>query len=115
MNADDSAIAQPQLAQPQLAQRVERGDFDAAFRPASTEEALREGPERFFALAAEVARSQFEPTEHWDEFVQALWEQADAGFGLSAADAKDDAGETAWFDDPDDPPVVAWDRRQYGG
>ena len=98
----------------EMATRVERGDFDPALRPASHEEALREGPERFFALAAEVARSQFDPAEHWDDFVHALWEQADAGFGLSATDAKDGTGETAWFDDPEDPPVVAWERRPGG-
>lgn len=95
---------------PPLDQRVARGDFDAALHPASAEEALQDGPKHFFALAAEIGRSQFDPTTHWDDFVRAVWEQIDAGFGLTAAE---DAGGVAevWFDHPEDPPVVAWDRR----
>lgn len=98
----------------ELSRRVDIGEFDAALRPTNEDESLHQGPERFFALAAEIARSQFDPTAHWEEFVHAFWEQADAGFGLSAADPNDDAIETAWFDHPEDPPVVAWDRRPDG-
>lgn len=108
----------------EIGDRVDRGDFDAALRPASNEEALRDGPVQFFKLGAEVARAQFDPAEQWPKFVQALWEQVDAGFGLTVDD-EDDAAiprawfdhpddpavPTAWFDHPDDPAVVAWDRR----
>ena len=93
----------------QIANRAAQGEFDAALRPASNEEALQEGPAQFFRLVAEVARGQFDPAEQWDEFVQALWEQVNAGFGLTAHE-NDPAVPTAWFDHPDDPPVVAWDR-----
>ena len=92
-----------------LAERVDRGDFDMALRPEKAEDALRDGPERFFALAAEIARTQFDPADEWNEFVRALWEQADAGFGLT--DGDNDAVATTWFDHPEDPPVVAWDSR----
>lgn len=98
-----------------LSRRVDRGDFDAALRPENAEDALRDGPERFFALAAEIGRSQFDPAEQWEEFVRAVWEQVDAGFGLSAADEDDDAIAKTWFDHPEDPPVVAWDRQPDDG
>jgi hypothetical protein len=94
----------------EIADRVDRGDFDAALRPTSNEEALREGPGQFFKLATEVARAQFDPAGQWDEFVEALWEQVDAGFGLTADDEDDPAVSRAWFDHPDDPAVVVWDR-----
>ena len=98
-----------------LADGVDRGDFDAALRPSSNEEALREGPGQFFKLVAEVARAQFDPAEHWDEFVQTLWAQVDAGFGLSVDDEDDAAAPRTWFDHPDDPAVVVWDRRPEEG
>lgn len=98
-----------------LADRVDDGRFDAALRPTSNEEALREGPGQFFKLVAEVARAQFDPADEWDEFVQALWEQVDAGFGLTVDDEDDAAVPRAWFDHPDDPAVVAWDRGSEGG
>ena len=97
--------------QSHLADRVEQGEFDAALRPTGNDQALREGPGQFFKLGAEVARAQFDPSEHWDEFVQALWEQVDAGFGLTVDDEDDAAVPRAWFDHPDDPAVVVWDRR----
>ena len=97
--------------QAQLADRVEHGEFDAALRPTGNEEALREGPGQFFKLVAEVVRAQFDPAEHWDQFVQALWEQMDAGFGLTVDDEDDAAVPRAWFHHPDDPAVVVWDRR----
>ena len=100
----------PERRQSEIADRVGRGDFDAALRPTSSEEALREGPGQFFKLVAEVARAQFDPSEHWDDFVQALWEQVDAGFGLTVDDEDDAAAPRAWFDHPDDPSVVVWDR-----
>ena len=99
----------------ELAGRVDRGDFDAALRPASKEEALREGPGQFFKLVAEVARAQYDPAEDWDHFVQALWEQVDAGFGLTVNDEGDAAVPRAWFDHPDDPAVVVWDRQPDEG
>lgn len=92
-----------------LAHRVDSGEFDAALRPTSYDQALSEGPGQFFRLAAEVARGQFDPTEQWDQFVQALWEQVNAGFGLTA-DEDDPRVMAAWFDHPNDPAVVAWDR-----
>ncbi len=97
----------------QLAGRVDDGEFDAALRPGSNEEALKDGPQQYFALVAEVARAQFDPAEHWEEFVQALWEQVDAGYGLTADDEDEDEAMVprTWFDHPDDPAVVAWDRR----
>lgn len=94
-----------------IAERVDGGEFDAALRPANAEEALREGPERFFALAAEVARAQFDPSDHWDEFVSALWEQVDAGFGLTLSE-DDQPAARSWFDHPEDPSFVAWDQRE---
>ncbi len=84
--------------------------FDAALRPDSLEQALREGPRQFFALAAEVARGEFDPTERWDEFVQTLWEQVDAGFGLTPDDEEHADIPRAWFDHADDPDVVVWER-----
>jgi hypothetical protein len=98
----------------ELAGRVHDGEFDAAPRPGSNEEALTEGPQQYFALVADVARAQFDPAEHWQEFVQALWEQVDAGYGLTADD-DDAAVSSTWFDHPDDPAVVAWDRRSHEG
>jgi hypothetical protein len=65
--SDDNRAAQLRTA---FADRVDRGDFDAALRPTSNEGALREGPARHFALVAEVARAEFDPAERWDEFVQ---------------------------------------------
>jgi len=103
-----------ELRRSEIGDGVERGEFDAALRPTSSEEALRDGPEQFFKLVAEVARAQFDPAEHWDDFVQALWEQVDAGFGLTA-DEDDPAMPRAWFDHPDDPAVVAWDQRPQEG
>ena len=94
-----------------LADRVERGEFDAALRPESTQQALSEGPERYFGFIAEVARAQFDPVEQWDDFVAALWEQVDAGFGLTA-DEDDGGRPRPWFDFPDDPSFVAWDQRE---
>ena len=107
MSDDDRATQRRE----DLADRVDRGEFDAALRPSSNDEALHEGPGQFFKLVAEVARAQFEPAEHWDEFVQALWDQVDAAFGLTADNEDDPAVPMAWFDHPDDPAVVAWDRR----
>ena len=99
----------------ELADRVDAGEFDAALRPDSGEEALREGPEQFFKLVAEVARAQCDPREDWAGFVQALWEQVDAGFGLSVDDEDEAAVPRTWFDHPDDPAVVVWDRRPEVG
>lgn len=99
----------------EIAERVERGEFDAALRPTGNEEALHEGPGQFFKLVAEVARGQFDPADRWEEFVQALWEQVDAGFGLSVDDEDDAAVPRTWFDHPDDPAVVVWDRGPEGG
>ena len=101
--------------QSEIADRVDRGDFDAALRPASNEEALREGPGQFFKLVAEVARAQFDPAVQWDEFVQALWEQVDAGFGLTVDEEDDATVPRVWFDHADDPAVVVWDRRPEEG
>lgn len=86
------------------------GRFAAAFNPGSTGQALRDGPQAFFALAAEVARVQFDPAEDWDGFLQALWEQLDAGFALTPDETMGLGVPDAWFDDPDDPSVVVWDR-----
>ena len=99
----------------ETADRIDRGEFDAALRPTSNEEALREGPAQFFKLVAEVARAQFDPAEQWEGFVHALWEQVDAGFGLTVDDDDDAAVPRAWFDHPDDPSVVVWDRRAEQG
>lgn len=92
-----------------IEERAGRGDFDAALRPESTEQALREGPRQYFALASEVARGVFEPSERWNEFVHALWEQIDAGFGLTSDDQEHTHVPLAWFDHSDDPDVVVWD------
>lgn len=86
--------------------QVRCGGFDAAFRAASTEEALCDGPRQFFALAAEVARGQSDPAVHWGEFVQALWEQLDAGFGLTADE--DTKPPLAWFEELGDAEIVVW-------
>ncbi len=58
--------------QSEIADRVDRGNFDAAVRPTSNEESLGEGLGTSFRLVAEVARAQFGPLFQWDEFVQAL-------------------------------------------
>lgn len=89
--------------------------FDAAFWPGSTGEALRHGPGQFFVLAAEVARGQFDPVVQWDEFVQALWEQLDAGFGVSPDTEHHLDNPRAWFEEPGDPDVVVWDERPESG
>lgn len=86
--------------------------MDAASRLGSTERELREGPRQFFLLAAEVARGQFDPVTHWEEFLQALWEQVDAGFGLSVDEDSYLAVPSPWFDEPDDPDVVVWASRR---
>lgn len=88
--------------------------FDASFRPGSTEEALRAGPRQYFALAAELARGQFDPTAQWGEFVSALWEQVDACFDLTA-DEEDLEATLAWFEEPGDADVVVWNPRGDGG
>lgn len=93
-----------------LAAQAGSGLFEPALRPVSTEEALRDGPRHFFALAAEVARAQFDPAAQWDEFVQALWEQVDTGFGLSRDEDLAGAPQ-AWFEEPGDPDVVVWSER----
>ena len=111
MNDDERS----EMRRSRLADRVDGGEFDAALRPASNEEALREGPGQFFKLGAEVARGQFDPAEHWDEFVQALWEQVDAGFGLTPDDEEHIDVPRAWFDHADDPDVVVWDREPGDG
>lgn len=95
---------------PAVEAQAEGGRFDAALRPASTEEALCEGPRQFFALATEVARAQFDPSVQWREFVQALWEQADAGFSLTV-DPEDVEPPLAWFEEPGNAEVVVWDPR----
>jgi hypothetical protein len=86
------------------------GTSAAAFTPGSTGQALRDGPQAFFALAAGVARVQFDPAEEWVGFLQALWEQLDAGFALTPDEMASLGVPEAWFDHPDDPSVVAWDR-----
>lgn len=92
-------------------EQLREGAFDAVFQPCDAQEALRDGPRQFFALAAEVARGQFDPAAQWDEFVQALWEQVDAGFGLSR-DEEDLTGvPRAWFEEQGDPDVVVWEGR----
>jgi hypothetical protein len=88
------------------------GTFAAALNPGSTGQALRDGPAAFFALAAGVARVQFDPAEEWDGFLQALWEQLDAGFALTPDETMGLGVPEAWFDHPDDPPVVVWDRNR---
>lgn len=88
-----------------------RGAFAAAFQPGKPEDAFRDGPRQFFALAAEVARAQFDPVLQWDDFLEALWEQAAAGFGLSPDDQDLTGGPRAWFEEPDDPDVVVWDEQ----
>ena len=62
----------------------------------------------FLSLAAAAARAQRDPARDWDGFVEALWHQVAAGFALT--DDIEDYPEVprAWFDHPDDPPVVAW-------
>lgn len=77
---------------------------------------MRDGPRKFFVLAAEVARGQFDPVAQWDAFVQALWVQLDAGFALSL-DTEVDYPDmpSACVDDPSDPDVVVWDQRTEGG
>lgn len=105
----------PRTRLTELAARVDEGEFDSALRPPSNEMALREGPGQFFKLVAEVARAQFDPADDWDGFVQALWEQVDAGFGLTVDDEDDAAVPRAWFDHADDPAVVVWDRRPEDG
>ncbi|MBA2316504.1 MAG: hypothetical protein H0V93_01790 [Euzebyales bacterium] len=57
-----------------------------------------------------MARGEFDPAERWDEFVQALWEQVDAGFGLTPDDEEHPDIPRAWFDHAHDPDVVVWDR-----
>lgn len=66
-------------------------------------------------LSAEVARGEFDPSERWDEFVRALWEQVDAGFGLTPDDQEHADIPRAWFDHADDPDVVVWDRESDEG
>lgn len=83
----------------EAAARARSGAFDPALRPVSTEQALSQGPRQFFTLAAEVARGQSDPASHWEQFVQALWEQVDAGFGLTA-DEEDVEPPVAWFERP---------------
>lgn len=90
--------------------QAQDGEFDAALRPASAGETLCDGPRQFFVLAAEVARGRFEPTVQWDEFVQALWEQVDAGFALTA-DEENLESPLVWFEEPGDEEVVVWDAR----
>lgn len=109
MTDDDKATRQHS----ELTERVERGDFDAALRATTPEEALLLGPERYFVLVAEIARTQFDPAERWDDFVRALWEQVDAGFGLTTDN--EDESVRPWFDHPDDPSFVAWDQREGDG
>lgn len=64
---------------------------------------------RFFSLAAEAARAQHAPADRWDAFVEALWQQVDAGFGLSGDGEEFDDVPMAWFEHPDDPAVVVWE------
>lgn len=92
---------------------VWRGALDSIFRSGSTEEALKQGPQKFFALAAEVARGQFDPAIEWDGFLQALWEQVDAGFGLTTGEQDSDL-PLAWSDESGDGVVVVWDPRWDG-
>jgi hypothetical protein len=63
----------------------------------------------FFSLAAAAARAQRDPATDWDGFVEALWHQVDAGFGLTEDVAEYPEVPRAWFDHRDDPPAMAWD------
>lgn len=90
-------------------------DLGAVLGPASTEDILRDGPGQFFVLAAEVARGQFDPVVQWDEFVHALWEQVDAGFGISPDNERHLGIPRAWFEEPDDPAVVVWEEGPESG
>ena len=74
---DDGSAGRPQERWGGLEQRIDEGEFDAALRPDTTGQALRDGPRQFFALAAEAARTEFDPADRWDDFEQALWEQVD--------------------------------------
>lgn len=38
----------------------------------------------FFELAVEATRAQFDPCTQHEEFIEALWCQLDAGFGLTS-------------------------------
>lgn len=57
----------------------------------------RSGALTFVSLAAEAARSQFDPTTQWEQFLEALWLQLNAGFGLIDEDVNQ-LSEAAWFD-----------------
>jgi hypothetical protein len=83
----------------------------AAFAPDDVEQGLLEGPVAFFRLAAEVARTCCDPSRDWDGFVEALWAQLDAGFDLTPDLHGGQVRAPAWFDEPDDPPVVVWQSR----
>lgn len=63
----------------------------------------------FFGVSAEAARAEFDPVERWEEFVEALWEQVDAGFGLTVDEGDFPDVPRAWFDRPDDSPLAAWE------
>ena len=80
--------------------------------PAAAQQGQGTSASAWFALSAAAARAQCNPATDWDRFVEALWHQVSAGFGLT-----DDVEEypevpRAWFDHPDDPPVVVWDADQ---
>lgn len=98
------------MSQVALERLVRNGELDAALRPSSVEDAVRNGARQFFALAAEVARGQFDPSIEWEEFVQALWEQVDAGFGVTV-DERDSEPSREWFQEAADAEVVVWDPR----
>jgi hypothetical protein len=55
-----------------------------------------------------VARGQCDPAVGWEGFVAALWEQLAAGFDLASEGFDGYGAVDAWFDHPDDAPVVVW-------
>lgn len=63
-----------------LVERLDQGDFDAAFEVSMRPDALRAG----FDLAAYTARAEHDPADDFDTFVASLWRQVANMFDVHA-------------------------------
>jgi hypothetical protein len=76
---DQPTDARPNARRHDLIQRLDRGDFDAAFEVTMRPDALRAG----FELAAYTARADHDPATDFDAFTASLWRQVANMFDLS--------------------------------
>lgn len=75
---DQPTDTEPNVRRQDLIQRLDRGDFDAAFEVTMRPDALRAG----FELAAYTARADHDPDTDFDAFTASLWRQVSNMFDV---------------------------------